>query len=106
MKARRYTVIFALISASLTSPCSIAVEPISNESGGVLERLSGLTDRAAQLAIEAMSLIGIHYRRGGNSPENGLDCSGLVRYVFKQTNDIDLPRTSVEMSRVGEQVDK
>jgi len=106
MKARRYNVIFALISASLTSPYSIAVEPISNESGGVLERLSGLTDRAAQLAIEAMSLIGIHYRRGGNSPENGLDCSGLVRYVFKQTNDIDLPRTSVEMSRVGEQVDK
>jgi len=30
----------------------------------------------------------------------------LVRYVFKQSNDIDLPRTSVEMSRVGEQVDK
>jgi cell wall-associated NlpC family hydrolase len=53
-----------------------------------------------------MSLIGIHYRRGGSSPENGMDCSGLVRYVFKQSNNIDLPRTSAEMSRVGEQVDK
>jgi cell wall-associated NlpC family hydrolase len=53
-----------------------------------------------------MSLVGIHYRRGGSSPESGLDCSGLVRYVFKQSNNIDLPRTSAEMSRVGEQVDK
>ena len=72
----------------------------------MLARISSFTDRATSLAIEAMSLIGIHYRRGGTSPENGLDCSGLVRYVFKQSNNIDLPRTSAEMSRVGEQVDK
>lgn len=72
----------------------------------VLARISSFTDRATNLAIEAMSLIGIHYRRGGNSPENGLDCSGMVRYVFKQSNDIDLPRTSAEMSRVGDQVEK
>ena len=76
------------------------------EQNRVLARISSFTDRATNLAIEAMSLIGIHYRRGGNSPENGLDCSGLVRYVFKQSNNIDLPRTSVEMSRVGDQVDR
>ncbi len=99
-----------MIAALLTAAISLSahaaeVDPVPEQSG-VLARLSSFTDRATSLAIEAMSLIGIHYRRGGSSPENGLDCSGLVRYVFKQSNNIDLPRTSAEMSRVGEQVDK
>ncbi len=72
----------------------------------LLARLQNFTDRAASLAIEAMSLIGIHYRYGGTSPEHGLDCSGLVRYVFRQAHGTELPRTSAEMSQVGEQVDK
>ncbi len=72
----------------------------------ILSRVSSFTDRAANLAVEAMSLIGIHYRRGGTSPQNGLDCSGLVRYVFREANGTELPRTSAEMSKLGEQVDK
>ena len=63
-------------------------------------------DRTSRLAIEALSLIGIHYKRGGNNPEHGLDCSGLVRYVFKESNGKELPRTSAEISKVGERVEK
>jgi cell wall-associated NlpC family hydrolase len=38
---------------------------------------------------------------GGESPENGFDCSGFVRYVFQKSASIQLPRSSLEMSRVG-----
>src|SRR5262249_31348979 len=41
---------------------------------------------------------------GGTSPETGLDCSGLVRYVFQQVTGVLLPRTAKEMSKVGENV--
>lgn len=50
-------------------------------------------------------MIGIHYKYGGTAPESGLDCSGLVRYVFKQVWGKDLPRTSKEISQVGQNVD-
>ena len=63
-------------------------------------------DRTSRMAIEALSLIGIHYKRGGNTPEHGLDCSGLVRYVFKESAGKELPRTSAEISKVGERVEK
>jgi cell wall-associated NlpC family hydrolase len=43
---------------------------------------------------------------GGNTPESGLDCSGLVRHVFKQAWGTVLPRTAEEISKVGEQVDR
>lgn len=69
-------------------------------------RLQDLTSRASQLALQAMSLLGIRYKYGGNAPENGLDCSGLVRYVFKEVLGKELPRTSLEISRVGKEIDR
>lgn len=56
--------------------------------------------------MNALGLIGIRYKYGGNSPENGLDCSGMVRYVFMQAWGARLPRTAEEISRVGESVDR
>lgn len=69
-------------------------------------RLQVFTHRASDLALQAMSMLGIRYKYGGNAPENGLDCSGLVRYVFKEVLGRELPRTSEEISRVGKQIDR
>jgi len=55
-----------------------------------------------ELAMYAMSLAETPYRYGGNSPETGFDCSGFVHHVFKKSLGFDLPRTSQEISRMGE----
>lgn len=70
-----------------------------------LEVIQDLTGRASELAMRAMGLLGIHYKYGGTSPDKGLDCSGLVRYVVKQVSGAELPRTAVEISKVGQRVD-
>jgi cell wall-associated NlpC family hydrolase len=54
------------------------------------------------LTIYAMSLAETPYQYGGNSPESGFDCSGFVRHVFLKSLGLQLPRTSQEMSQVGE----
>jgi cell wall-associated NlpC family hydrolase len=59
---------------------------------------------AQDLSVFALGLIGINYKWGGTTPETGLDCSGLVRYVFQQVTGVTLPRTAKEMSRVGDKV--
>ena len=61
-------------------------------------------DTASEITSYALSLIGVDYKFGGNSPEQGLDCSGLIRYVFQQATGISLPRTAREQARVGESV--
>ena len=53
------------------------------------------------LAIYAISLAETPYKYGGSTPENGFDCSGFVRHVFLKSLALQLPRTSVEMSHVG-----
>ena len=59
---------------------------------------------AQKLSTFALDLIGIRYKWGGNTPDTGLDCSGLVRYVFQKVTGVTLPRTAKDMSLLGERV--
>ncbi|AOK04594.1 C40 family peptidase [Burkholderia sp. AU28942] len=54
-----------------------------------------------EISIQAMSLVGVPYRWGGNTPTSGFDCSGLVRYVIGRAADVNLPRTTADMSSRG-----
>jgi|GEM_PF-1769100 len=63
-------------------------------------------DAVGDLLLQAMSLLGVAYRFGGNSPVSGLDCSGFIRYVFQKSLKVNLPRTSAEMAHTGKPVDK
>jgi cell wall-associated NlpC family hydrolase len=59
---------------------------------------------AQDVAMYALGLIGVNYRFGGNTPDTGLDCSGLVRHVFEEVTGVSLPRTAKEMSALGAKV--
>jgi cell wall-associated NlpC family hydrolase len=67
-------------------------------------QLQDITNRASDLVMHALGMLGISYKRGGNTPESGLDCSGMVRYVFKQALGHELPRSAAEISQIGIQI--
>lgn len=50
------------------------------------------------LLFHAFSLVGTPYRWGGNAPETGFDCSGLINYVFRETAGMTLPRTTAGLN--------
>jgi cell wall-associated NlpC family hydrolase len=54
------------------------------------------------VSMYAVSLVGSPYRMGGTSPQTGLDCSGFVGHVFKQTTGILLPRDSRTISETAQ----
>jgi cell wall-associated NlpC family hydrolase len=59
---------------------------------------------AQDVASFALGLIGVNYRFGGETPAVGLDCSGLIRYVFQEVTGVTLPRTARELSGLGKKV--
>lgn len=59
---------------------------------------------AENLSVFALGMIGVAYRWGGTNPETGLDCSGLVRYVFQQATGVTLPHNARELARVGKKI--
>jgi cell wall-associated NlpC family hydrolase len=61
-------------------------------------------EAASQLVMQAFSLLGTHYKFGGDSPEAGFDCSGFIRHIYDTALGKVLPRTSFEMSRLGSTV--
>lgn len=61
-------------------------------------------DAIANMLLQSVSLMGIAYKWGGNTPDAGLDCSGFVRYVYQRSLGINLPRTAAEQARVGKRI--
>jgi len=68
------------------------------------ERMSKVWHGAQDVALYALSMLGVDYRYGGAEPDGGLDCSGLIQYVFQQVTGATLPRTTREMSQLGRKV--
>jgi cell wall-associated NlpC family hydrolase len=94
-------IVFSL-GLAIVSTGNLASETVA--SGEDISLFSRYANSAQELVMHALSFVGIHYRRGGESPETGFDCSGLVRHVFRESLGLALPRTSRDISRMGETV--
>jgi cell wall-associated NlpC family hydrolase len=57
-------------------------------------------DATTELVVAAMNFLGVRYRRGGNSVEDGFDCSGFTRHVFEHSLGLVLPRRSDDQARL------
>lgn len=57
-------------------------------------------DAANSVLMRAIGLVGTPYTYGGNTPQTGFDCSGLVTYVYRDMLDLRLPRTSRALADV------
>ena len=61
--------------------------------------------QSSDIAIHALGLVGTPYRYGGNTPEGGFDCSGLIGYVYQSRSGTPPPRTVAQLDRWGQPVD-
>lgn len=60
-----------------------------------------LSQAAEDVLFRALGLVGTPYRWGGNTPDSGFDCSGLIGYVYRDAAGISLPRSTRDMIVMG-----
>jgi cell wall-associated NlpC family hydrolase len=91
--------LIALSAALLLTACADRqpVEPVAVASAPS-QHPSGA---AEDVLFTALGLVGTPYRYGGNTPDSGFDCSGLIGYVYRGAAGLVLPRTTREMSNIG-----
>ena len=65
-------------------------------------RMPDISVGLEEIAVQAIALVGVPYRYGGNSLEGGFDCSGLIVYVVERAAGLRLPRTVKEISQHGQ----
>lgn len=89
----------------IEAPPRTTLEPVAIAAGD--KPLSAFSISALSLRDSIVALVraqvGRKYRHGGESPEHGFDCSGLVHYVMSALK-IDLPRTAKDQARFGMRV--
>jgi len=61
-------------------------------------------EQANDVTLYALGLVGTPYRYGGNTPESGFDCSGLIRHVYQSRAGVAAPRTVAKLQYWGEPV--
>ena len=60
--------------------------------------------QAQDIVMYALSLMDTGYRFGGKNPEAGLDCSGMVSYVYAQAVGMKLKGSAADIARRGQAV--
>jgi cell wall-associated NlpC family hydrolase len=61
-------------------------------------------EQANDVTVYAISLVGTPYHWGGNTPESGFDCSGLIGHVYRSRAGISPPRTVAALSGWGQPI--
>jgi cell wall-associated NlpC family hydrolase len=59
------------------------------------------SSRADEVIFRALAQVGVRYKFGGNHPDTGFDCSGLVGFAFREALGKNLPRSANEIWQHG-----
>ncbi|MBL8442063.1 MAG: C40 family peptidase [Betaproteobacteria bacterium] len=92
-----------LLSACTTAPPEAArrADPGPTAIAGVRA-----ADIGSDVALYALGLIDTGYRFGGKNPDAGLDCSGMVAYVFDRAAGLRVSGSAAEIAQVGKPVER
>jgi cell wall-associated NlpC family hydrolase len=78
----------------------------SSDSSSTTEQRVLSPGQAQSLAVYALGLVGTPYKWGGNTPDSGFDCSGLIGYVYQSQTGTKSPRTVAGLKNWGRDVSK
>lgn len=93
--------IFLCCLALLLSACGTTP---ARRDGMRLRERPAVSDRGNEVALYALGLIDTGYRFGGKNPEAGLDCSGMVSYVYRQAAGLSVNGSAADIARRGQEV--
>ena len=94
-------ILAACVLACFLAACGAL--PTASESEAARSHASPL---GREVALYAMGLIDTGYRFGGKNPEAGLDCSGMVSYVFRQAVGLKVTGSAADIARRGRPVSR
>ncbi|MDB5814906.1 MAG: conserved hypothetical secreted protein [Rhodocyclales bacterium] len=100
------SLVAVLAACSSTPPSPLPSPPRpSHQPSAPTFRLSS-PEHANEIVIFSLGLLDTGYRFGGNNPEAGLDCSGMVSYVVEQVAGKRLPHNAAQIAAITRPVDR
>lgn len=63
------------------------------------------SEQGREVVMYALGLMGVDYRFGGMNPESGLDCSGMVSYIYRNATGLTLPHNAAQIAGIGKAIE-
>jgi cell wall-associated NlpC family hydrolase len=121
--ARRPFLLWALAASALLVGCGSSPPRTARQEGGqrtaggrstsprvdsgVVPVNLGLSGELREaLYARVMLVVNTPYTYGGNTPEGGFDCSGLIQYAIQGITTRRLPRTTAQWAGVSAEIDR
>ncbi len=78
--------------------------PIAS-TGTIAHGTAGVSERGNEVVLYAMGLLDTGYRFGGKNPEAGLDCSGMVSYIYREAAGLKVAGSAADIARRARPID-
>jgi cell wall-associated NlpC family hydrolase len=97
---RALSSVLALVAALALAACGT---PGSRPEGpaGTITQPRAASEKGNEIAFYALGLIDTGYRFGGKNPEAGLDCSGMVSYIYDRAAGLKVQGSAADIARRG-----
>jgi cell wall-associated NlpC family hydrolase len=80
--------------------------PPSAERPAPFDGRPAASEKGNEVALFSLALIDTGYRFGGKNPEAGLDCSGMVAYIYSRAAGLRISGSAADMARLGRVVER
>ena len=97
----------ALAGCGMLPSLTQSPAPVAGEHRGVSPKAPAVavSEKAQDVVLFALGLVETGYRFGGKNPDAGLDCSGMVSYVFDKAAGVKLAGSAADIARRGKPID-
>lgn len=103
-KTRASVLIPIFLLAALLAACNgPAPRPIVS-SGTIAP--SAVSEKGNEVALYALGLIDTGYRFGGKNPEAGLDCSGMLSFIYNQAAGLSVKGSAADIARSSRPIER
>jgi len=104
-RTSRRGMLLSLLAASLLAACGTTTPPKRQAARPILYEPQPVSEQGNEVALYAMGMIDTGYQFGGKNPEAGLDCSGMVSYIYGKAVGIKVTGSAADIARRGREID-
>ncbi len=89
------------LSILLLAACSAPVQRSSDSTETITQASRPVSEKGNEVVLYALGLIDTGYRFGGKNPDAGLDCSGMVSYIYSRATGLQVQGSAADIARRG-----
>ncbi|TXT29745.1 MAG: hypothetical protein FD131_2211 [Rhodocyclaceae bacterium] len=103
---RAATLLLSLVSVLLVAACGSPGLRSGSSPETIAQGSRPVSEKGNEVVFYAMGLIDTGYRFGGKNPEAGLDCSGMVSYIYGRAAGLKVQGSAADIARNGRAIER